>query len=354
MIFFSLLFFLGTRYGWGMDFNEYFKDFYNINDDIDNIREIITITTQSILSGDIYLLAGREPLYVMLMLISEKFSSTVLGFNLLSQCIILTNFFIFCNKSKNFWFVLAICLPFIIFVGTDFTRQFLAISFIMASLAFFEQKKFFYALIFILIAPLFHLPATMLLPLGFFYILNLKMILRILLFMFIINLLYYLYNNGVFGLKQNSFFGSEQRLGNYEKELGAFSRYLYFSLTGLSLFTYAYLNAFYQTTIVKSDGERKLLLFVIIFYSFTAYFISFEPVSGYRISIYLIPFLIYYTSKIPDLSKANYKNFCYIICTLSILLNFLWINFSASYYVYLPYKNILFHDIKYPKRPFEY
>lgn len=354
MIFFSLLFFLGTRYGWGMDFNEYFKDFYNINDDIDNIGQIIRITMNSLLTGEIYVLAGREPLYSILMVISEKFSDTVLGFNLMSQCIILINFFIFCNKSKNFWFSLAICLPFIIFVGTDFTRQFLAISFIMASLAFFEKKKIFYALIFVLIAPLFHLPVVLLLPLGLFYVLNFKVIIRVLLPLLIIYLLYYLNNGTVFGIKSNSFFGSEQRLGSYEEGLGEFSRYLYFLLTGIALFTYVFLNAFYQANIVKNDSEKKIFLFIIIFYFFTAFFISFEPVSGYRISIYLIPFLIYLTSKIPDLSKTNYKNFCYIICTFAILLNFMWINFSSSYYVYLPYKNILFDDIKYPKRPFEY
>lgn len=351
--FLSILFFLGARYGWGLDFSEYFKEFYLLNNKYTDIFLIFKDTWIKVINDQKVALAGREPFYILLMIASSNISDTVMGFNFLAQAIILTNFFIFCNKSKNFWLSISICLPFIIFLGTDVVRQFIAISFVIASLSFFFEKKLFHALILVLIPPLFHFPSVIYLMLIPFYLLDFKYILRFLLLVLAFYFLFFLYNGYLIGMEQVNFYAGEYRLGSYAGELG-YSRYLYVFLTGIVLITLLYLNAFFSINFIKTQEEKKIFLFLIILFFISLFALLVQPVAGYRISLYLIPLFIYFASKLPELSIKYYAYYSFIICMMSIMLVFLWINFSNSRYVYLPYKNMIFDKVKKPPNATKY
>ncbi len=353
IFFFSLLFFLGARYGWGLDFSEYFKEFYLLNNKYTDVFSIIKDTWIKIINDQKVALAGREPFYILLMVASSNISDSIMGFNFLAQAVILTNFFIFCNKSKNFWLSISICLPFIIFLGTDVVRQFIAISFVIASFAFFFEKKLFYALILVLIPPLFHFPSVIYLMLIPFYLLDFKYILRFLLLVLAFYFVFFLYNGYFIGMEQINFYAGEYRLGSYAGELG-YSRYLYVFLTGIVLVTLLYLNAFFSINFIKTQEEKKIFLFLIILFFISIFALLVQPVAGYRISLYLIPLFIYFGSKIPELSDKYSAYYSFIICMMSIMLVFLWINFSNSRYVYLPYKNMIFDKVKKPPNATKY
>ena len=353
LFFLSLLFFLGARYGWGLDFSEYFKEFYLLNNKYTDIFSIFNDTWIKVINDQKVALAGREPFYILLMIVSSNISDSILGFNLLAQSIILTNFYIFCNKSKNFWLSLSICLPFIIFIGTDVVRQFIAISFVIASLSFFFEKKLFYALILVLIPPLFHFPSAIYLMLIPFYLMDFKYILRFLLLVVAFYFLFFLYNGYFIGMEQINFYAGEYRLGSYAGELG-YSRYLYVFITGIVLMTLLYLNAFYKVNFIKTHEEKKIFLFLVILFFVSLFALFAQPVAGYRISLYLIPLFIYFASKIPELSVKYHTYYSTIICMMSIMLVFLWINFSNGRYVYLPYKNMIFDKVKKPPNATKY
>ena len=348
-LFISLLFFLGFRYGWGLDFNEYFKDFYQIRNSYSGVYSIIDNTWEKILNQELTGLAGREPLYLILMILSSKFSTTVLGFNILSQGIILTNFYIFCQKTKNFWLSMTLSLPFLIFLGTDMVRQFLAISFLLASISFYLDKKMLFATIYIIVTPLFHLPAAMFLSLLIFYYFDKKWIVRIFSLSIAAYLLIYVYTNKFLFLNRFLFYSSIERLGTYEIELGDNSKFLYFLISSLTIFIMFFYNHLLNKKIFNTEEERKIFIFFVILYGLTAFLLVFASIAGFRMSLYLIPFCILYLTKIVDFTPQHKYSFNFILMSSSMLLVFLWLNFSNGRYVYLPYKNMMFDPIIYNK-----
>ena len=100
---------------------------------------------------------------------------------------------------------------------------------------------------------------------------------------------------------------------------------------------------------------RKKIFFIPSYPFFVSLFALFvQPVAGYRISLSLIPVFIYFASQIPELSVKYPTYYSTIICMMSIMLVFLWINFSNGRYVYLPYKNMIFDKVKKPPNATKY
>ena len=136
-------------------------------------------------------------------------------------------------------------------------------------------------------------------------------------------------------MEQINFYAGEYRLGSYAGELG-YSRYLYVFITGIVLMTLLYLNAFYKVNFIKTHEEKKIFLFLVILFFVSLFALFVQPVAGYRISLYLIPLFIYFASKIPELSVKYHTYYSTIICMMSIMLVFLWINFlMVGMYIYL-------------------
>ena len=80
LFFLSLLFFLGARYGWGLDFSEYFKEFYLLNNKYTDIFSIFNDTWIKVINDQKVALAGREPFYILLMIDFIKYIRFNSGF----------------------------------------------------------------------------------------------------------------------------------------------------------------------------------------------------------------------------------------------------------------------------------
>ena len=60
-------------------------------------------------------------------------------------------------KNQILWPLICFIFPFFIFISTDIIRQFTSLIFILISLAYFQNSKFYRSIIFLVIASFFHI-----------------------------------------------------------------------------------------------------------------------------------------------------------------------------------------------------
>ncbi len=276
-----------------------------------------------------------------------KISQNIYILNLIYSILFAIPLFYFCSKLKNKYFSLLISYPYyIIVVGMGPIRQAACISFLMISILFVSNKKYYSHLFLTIISLLIH---------QFSIIFN-TLILGSLLTKF----------KSIKFSKLNSFL-----------IILAFTVFT-FCLPSIISKTYTYLTLYKK---IDSNGimiippaKSAILLWIMnlvpsliflknrnffnindnlkkIFTIFSVLEICLLPivliqsVIGYRLILYLFPNSIYITSLIPELNILNIKkiyivNFFVFIIFITMIS---WLKFAYHSYCWVPYKNILFN-----------
>jgi hypothetical protein len=110
-----------------------------------------------------------DPGYVYLNWLMNQWGFEVYAVNLVSATILITGIVAFARRQPYPWIALAVAFPYlIVVVGMGYTRQAVAIGFILLALNALELRQFARYLVFIALATLFHRTALIMIPLGFF------------------------------------------------------------------------------------------------------------------------------------------------------------------------------------------
>ena len=114
-------------------------------------------------------LSLSDPGYYIINWISIKLGLGIFGVNLLGGFIFVSGILVFCKKQPIPWLGLSVAIPYmIIVVGMGYSRQAIALGFVLFAFAFWPKKNFVIFTLFILAASSFHKSAIVLLPLALF------------------------------------------------------------------------------------------------------------------------------------------------------------------------------------------
>ena len=329
-----LTLFLGLRFEMGTDWYEYSKDFYLQNKVFEETLIEDFLRIKYFLNLSIVNLIGHMPFYKLNLVLSNFITKNVIFFNVVNSFIAVYGTYLFCKilnlRNSNTWLMISFLLPFLFFISTDVIRQYSGLVCVNIAFAYLlkSQKKLF--IYFCIAAILFHLSSIIFLFSLIFV--DKKVRNYFLIFISFTSIVSFLYSGEVIYFKLFKFYLSEERLMTYSININIF----------LVLFI-IFISIYLYKKQIFNRIEHKIILF-FMFYGLFCFIISLiDDTASYRLSIYLIIFFCIILQKFMNTLSGEqliwFKSSTY---TFSLLLVFVWLNFSNHSHVYVPYKNVLF------------
>lgn len=313
---FSLTIFIGLRHQVGGDWDIYLYDLKN-NVKYFNLLELTYV---------------RDFGYEFVSLISYNLGLGIYGLNFLAAIICVYALNKFSKKiSDNVWLTFLISYPYlIVVVFMGYTRQGIAMAFILLSLvAIFDNKLLKYALLTFL-AILFHKSASIIVPIVFlsYFQFNFK---NLNIFVILLIISFFLIYPELTRITSGYFSDSSKYVSS-----GVYYR-LFLNILAGSIFVFFYKFLKFNNKFDKLIIIILILNLLLIYFSFSystfvdriiAYFTITQLVVYSRIYLIYPKYMIYINSIV-------------ILIYLSITL--MWFNFSNHSSEWIPYKNLLFN-----------
>lgn len=336
---FFLILFLGLRFEMGTDWYEYSKDYFQQIKNFENSKAENYFKLNALLSLNFTTLVGHMPFYKLSLLISKYITESIIFFNLLNSFLVVYGTYYYCKifnaKNSTIWLILSFLLPFLYFVSTDIIRQFTGLIFVSIGFAFllnYNKKKFVY---FIFIGTFFHVTAIMFLSILLF--IDRKLRNAFIIFLIFTNGLSLYYNENIYLFNLFNFYLSDQRLMTYSTNIN-----LLIIIFPIFFIGYLFKKKEFNTL------EKKFSSFFIVYGFFCIFVLFIDDTASYRLSVYLISFYLFIIIKFTSLLSGNHLYwFKSSLFSFSLLLLFVWLNFSNHAHVYSPYKNVLMLDEKF-------
>jgi hypothetical protein len=311
-----LILFIGFRYKVGGDWEAYLYHYEVLNYD-DFLMQLL----------------AWDPAYVAVEYISKFLGFGIWGVNIICALIFSISFLYFIkvfNLKLGYSFLIA--YPYLIMVVVNgYSRQGVAIGLVMVFFGLLYKNKFFKALIFLLLAALFHKTAIIAGILFLFYKKK-KIFITYSLLFFISFIFYYIFQSSFVNFIKYYF---EQKM----QSSGAIIRILINILAAMLLFFTAkrYKKYFDDYDFWKIFGYFSfLMLFIAVYFKATTV--------ADRLLLYFYPLQIVVFQRILFLIKD--KNLKYIYFLFLILLSFsiliFWFLFATHRFAWIPYNNYLF------------
>ena len=324
IIIFLLSIFVGLRHEVGGDWINYQLSYSYITKQ--NFYEFITSP-----------LNYNEFGYKLIILLSNTLSNKYF-FHISNYISALIFVFFFINFLKHFTYkslIFFFSIPYlIIVVSMGYTRQSIAVGFLLLGLLYINKDKDIKFIFIILLGSMFH--KTILFGLSFLIIkhLNFKKYNIYLILLLIFFILVPLYTSTFIELASN--FLSEKKIQTSGAKIRLF-------INLLIAIVYFYIrkdwnNNFYNKRIM----DYSMFLMVIFF--FITFFLEGPIISGLdRISVYLFPFNLIVISNFMTRVKSNNQKlfFSFIIILFSYLFFLIWAYYGSYSHFWFPYQNLL-------------
>ena len=209
-----------------------------------------------------------------------------------------------------------------------FTRQGIAMSFILLSLIAIKDKKLFYYTCFTFLALLFHKSAAIIIPIIFltFFHINIKKLIVFLILVFFSYLLIYPEISRITAgyLSNNSKYVSN----------GVYYRLFLNILSGFIFII------FYKHIKFNNNFDKLIILIFVLNLILTYFSFSYSTLVD-RIIIYFTFIQLIVLSRIYLINPKYTIYFNFIVILIYLSLFVIWLNFSNHSYAWIPYKNIL-------------
>ena len=274
-----------------------------------------------------------DPLYNIINWLSSSFSWGVYGVNLICASVFSYGLAAFCKKLPRPWLGLTIAAPYLVLVvAMGYTRQSLALGFIMLGLAALTDQKIRKFLIYVLIAAMAHKSAILLLPIAALAATRNR--LSILIGMFFLSIAGYF----IFLADAMEFFIYGYITLSYQSE-GALVRLL---MNAIPAF---FLVIFLKRFKFRPEEERIWAwLGIISIGMFLMYFIFPSSSALDRVALYMLPIQIVVFSYLPDIFTKNNTFSSLFVCIVVFycaLIQFVWLNYAVNSWAWIPYQTIL-------------
>lgn len=342
VIFISIIIFAGLRYEIGGDWKNYivqFEGFANMG------------------FPSFAIFSSSDPFYILINIFAHEIGRGIETVNLFSSIILFSGYYVFVSRYDHNALAVVVSFLFLfMLLSMGFSRQSLAIGFILYSLTFYLNKKYFLQIFFMILSLLSH-KSSLIFFLFFFisiFLNRLKIIKRTELQflkkkLFKISILSFI----IIIISSLIIFRDIQRLIEvyliYEREL-AVSVYqtrtsagLIFKYPIFLFFSFLYLISKKKLNFINNQ-ERN------IFDSYILLSLLILPFAGMfsllidRLLVYFYPFIGIFVAKFfNDCVNEKYYFKLYILCAIiSLAITLMWLKFANHGTFWLPYNNYLF------------
>lgn len=277
-----------------------------------------------------------DPGYGVLNYISQQLSikDTILV-NFICSALFFWAFYLLVKRMESYWIPLLISFPYLILVvSMGYTRQSVAIAFVLAALKYAFDGKYKYFYFFALMAILFHKSAIIVLMFLPFFIVNKWFYNRYFLILYAV--FSFLLVSGAVYL---SSVGGENQYTDQSSEMTSVGALFRIAVHFLVLFFYA----FYRKKIIVMLPKHYRLfdyMALLVLYVFVLA-IPFSTLAD-RFNLYLIAFdLFVFTILATALTGFNRYFMIGSIILFNTIMLVIWLNFGAWAHAWLPYQNYI-------------
>ena len=313
IMFLITIFFIGFRHENGVDWYTYIYIF--------DVNKLLPLKEALLISD-----AG----YDLINWISSKFDLDIHIINLSCAFLFVWGLFVFCRAQSRPWLALTVAVPYLlIVVGMNYTRQSVAIGFIMLALLAILEKKQLKFIAYITAASLFHKTALIFLILFFISWNNLYKFRTILFLGLTFTAIYFLLEKTI-GSLIGSYINTQ-----YNSSGAGVRIFMTVVPAFLFLITRNLLNLDkYEIKIWTAVSIGALALFPFLYFSPSSTAVD-------RMGLYFIPLQIFYYSRLPSINFISQKNrqvITFLIIIYSALILYVWMCFAINSYAWKPYK----------------
>jgi len=317
---FILIFIVGFRHEVGGDWFTY----------IENYERLIGVPFTGLLSGASFANSfGFEVLHWF----SMNYLNGIYATNLICATIVIVGMMRICRNMPVPWIALSVATPyFLIVVSMGYTRQAVAIGFIMwgiLDLVNGKQIRFYFL---VLMGALFHKTAIIMLPVGFLYANSIRNIKDLILLLLLFGMAFM-----AFMLDRFEFLLYHYVTNTQLDSSGAFIRVL-MNVSAAVTFLF-----FRKKWVKKYDDTSLWMIFSIIsIIMLPLTFVSSTTVD--RFALYFIPLQLLVFSRVPVLIEDIYQRTLFVLVVLLVYTGvlYIWLNFGSYSSHWLPYQNYLF------------
>lgn len=276
-----------------------------------------------------------DPGYYLINLFAYNSDLSIYFVNFMVAIIFCTGLIMFARKQFNSWLVLVVAFPYlIVVVSMGYTRQAAAIGFILMGFSLLDTKKSLYYLIFfVFLAALFHKSAVLVLGLVMFS----KDGDRVFKFIALLIIGLGMYNTFLADFQ-------DRLITNYIEaqynSSGAMIRVVMNVIPGLLLLLFRnewrkYYEDYYLWRIITLISIISVVL------------VNFSSTAVDRVALYIIMIQLVVFARLPLLLRNHLKisTTTILIVYYYALIQFVWLNFASHAPGWLPYQNILIHDL---------
>lgn len=272
----------------------------------------------------------EDPGYWALNILSTRLGLGITGVNVIGALLFSIGLVLFCRSLPRPWLALACAIPYlVIVVAMGYTRQSIAIGFVMIGLVMLGRRRLVVFTLCVLAGALFHKSAVVLIPIAALTISKNRLLALALIIL-----------ATALGYETLLADSAERLIDTYVdvnlESAGAFIR-LSMNVVPAVLFM------LYYKRFLLSEAEKKLwMIFSLMSVGFfLGYFLSNLSTALDRMALYLIPLQMMAFSHLPDaigvLGRRNQALVLMILFYYAIVLG-VWLNFAHHSYFWLPYR----------------
>ncbi len=315
---------MGLRHNVGADWYTY-NFYYN------NCNNPFIISNFSINSVITFIIS--EPIYHSINFLACKFNLGVHLVNFISAILAITPLFYIASKQRDKFLIPVLSFSyFIVVICMGYTRQSMAIGFVLIAVYFWTDQKFYKYLLFSTLAFLSHKSAILIFGLTLIYTANYL----ILFSLFIISIIVFLFFNQIIFSKFITYYGQMYSSGTLIR--------LFINIIPY-LIVIQFMNKHFRPReifILNTFGIINIIgVISLLFYPILSTIID-------RLSLYTIYSQFFILSNLSFMSKnKEYKIIKIIVILLYFIYLSVWLTFSNNAHSWIPYENLInnFDDI---------
>lgn len=279
------------------------------------------------------LLQDTDPGYKLLTWLSLQLGTGIYGVNTICAIVFVMGLVSYCRSLPRPWLALATGIPYlVIVVAMGYSRQGIALGLAMLGLLALSRHSLRWFVVWILLATTMHRSALLLLPIAALATSRNRILVALSLGM--VGVVGYL--SFIEGDVDNLYRNYIER--GYESQ-GALIR---LGMNAIAGGLFLLLSRRFQLTDASRSLARWMSLIALALLA--AYFAS--PGSSTaldRMGLYLLPLQLFVFSHLPDAAtRGSRKAWVLMILFYYAAVEFVWLNFAANKYAWLPYRNLLF------------
>ncbi len=270
---------------------------------------------------------GKDPGYYVLNWVVARLGGDIYWVNFACASVLMWGTVAFCRHQPNPWLALLAAVPYmLIVVGMGYTRQAVALGFVLLGLVALADGKTRAFVVWVVLGAVFHKSAVLLLPIAALAASHNRLVTGALVLVVTALMYYLLLMDQADALWTNYVEAERQSQGGVIRVL----------MNAIP----AFLLLVFRRRLVPDETERRLWIWIALMALVCIPLISFASTAVDRVALYLIPLQLFVFARVPRLATTTKTRTPLVLGIVAYYatVQFVWLNFASHSEHWLPYQ----------------